>query len=342
MNYIIRETESLKFGIMAGGLVYITAYLLLYAIKKERRKIRWKNLAELLFGIYFVTLLRITGILSLHFGKGGSFGYNLVPFIGSSFIPTALNFCLFFPYGFLLPAVFPSGRWNWKKIVSAGMLTSLCIEILQLFGGRYAEIDDVLMNTIGVWSGYMVYRILTDFAENRKRAFCRGIGLCAVLLLCFAGIYAVGDHESGLPDGLMAAADDILETSVYFDGKKTTVDKNAEVYHYFADQLSNCGGHVFEIQSVSENEIWNSENCFIEVIYNKPQNIRFQNTEDFSIRDADRILYNADTNMLYWGNQSYRNAVDYTRMDSQQQEHANEILEGYEQLSGLILEYYGL
>lgn len=342
MNYIIRETESLKFGIMAGGLVYITAYLLLYAIKKERRKIRWKNLAELLFCIYFVTLLRITGILSLHFGKGGSFGYNLVPFIGSSFIPTALNFCLFFPYGFLLPAVFPSGRWNWKKIVSAGMLTSLCIEILQLFGGRYAEIDDVLMNTIGVWSGYMVYRILTESAENRKRAFCRGIGLCAVLLLCFTGIYAVGDHESGLPDGLMAAADDILETSVYFDGKKTPVDKNAEVYHYFADQLSNCGGHVFEIQSVSENEIWNSENCFIEVIYNKAQNIRFQNAEDFSIREADRILYNADTNMLYWGNQSYQNAVDYTRMDSQLQEHVNEILEGYEQLSGLILEYYGL
>lgn len=34
---------------------------------------------------------------------------------------------------------------NGKKVLLIGFITSFSIELLQLFGGRFAEIDDVLI-----------------------------------------------------------------------------------------------------------------------------------------------------------------------------------------------------
>lgn len=57
---------------------------------------------ELLFCIYAILLIKIVGIFSLHFSFTGAMNYNIVPFVGSSFVPVLLNFVLFVPYGFLL------------------------------------------------------------------------------------------------------------------------------------------------------------------------------------------------------------------------------------------------
>ena len=128
--------------------------------------------------------------------------YNLVPFIGSAFIPALLNFLLFLPYGFFLPLVFPSRKWTWKKLLCITAGTSLCIEVLQLFGGRYAEIDDVLLNTLGALSGYFIYICMVLFRKNRKKAVLYFVSLATTLAVCFYGIYLVRDHEEQRLDGL--------------------------------------------------------------------------------------------------------------------------------------------
>ena len=76
--------------------------------------------------------------------------------------------------------------------------------------------------------------------------------------------------------------------------------------------------------------------CFIEILYTFAQTIKFQNAEDFSIENVDRLLYNADQNTLYWGNLSYKNCLDYTKMYGELQVHKEEILEQYAELSTLI------
>ena len=80
-----------------------------------------------------------------------------------------LNYILFVPYVFLLPNVFTSCKWNWKKVLCIGALTSFTIEILQLFGGRYAERDDFIVNTLGALSGYILYVCLLELQKNRKK-----------------------------------------------------------------------------------------------------------------------------------------------------------------------------
>lgn len=337
-NYLITGVQVLKVGVLAGISVYLIIVILLY-ILKIRRGISRKCIFEMVFCIYGITLLKITGIFSLTFSLSGHFSYSLVPFINSSIIPVLFNFILFIPYGFLLPLAFSSCRWNRKKIVFVCGLTSLIIELLQLFGGRYAEIDDFLINTLGAFSGFIIYSCINELKKNRKKAAISFASLCFALIICFSGIYCIGNNAKQLPDGLDAVESNITEVNVYFNGEKRSINTDSYIYHSFASQLSNCGGHLLESESISENMIWNND-CFIEIIYSSPQNINFENADNFSIENADRILYNANQNILYWGNSGYQSYMDYTEMGEELQPHKEEILKQYEQLPTLIINYF--
>ena len=50
---------------------------------------------------------------------------------------------------------------NIKKVVMIGFFTSLSIEVTQLFGGRYTEIDDLIINTLGTLVGFIIYSYTT-------------------------------------------------------------------------------------------------------------------------------------------------------------------------------------
>ena len=80
--------------------------------------------------------------------------------------------------------------------------------------------------------------------------------------------------------------------------------------------------------------------CMIEILYASAQTIKFDNAEDFSIENADRLLYNADQNILYWGDSSYQHCLDYTKMDGKLQAHKEEILREYGELSALICDCF--
>lgn len=334
MNYIAIGIQNLKEAILIGIPVYMIVFALLYLFE-VRKKLSWNCVFEMIFCIYIITLLKTTGIFTLTYNLDGIYNYNFVPFVGSSIVPVLLNFALFIPYGLLLPLVFRSCRGNWKKVVIICGASSLTIELLQMFGGRYAEIDDFLINTFGAFSGYVLYACAAEGKKNRKKAVISIVSLCAALVICFTGIYLVGDNGKQLPDGLSAAEKTIAQINVYSDREKQALD-NMYVYHVFANQISNCGGHLLEVQSASKSDIWNEADHFIEVIYDSPQTITFENAENFSIENADRILYNADKNILYWGNSDYRSCLDFTKLDEELQAHQEEILDGYKQLPARI------
>lgn len=62
---------------------------------------------------------------------------------------------------------------------------SFTIEILQLLAGRYAEIDDVLLNTLGTFSGCLIFTAVSNF---RKKAVQYLTALCGFLVVCFTAI----------------------------------------------------------------------------------------------------------------------------------------------------------
>lgn len=334
-NYLAAGAQFLKEGFLTGILIYSIIVIVRYVLK-IRRGFSWNCVFEMIFCIYGITLLKITGIFTLTFSSCGTISYNLVPFVGSSIIPVLLNFILFVPYGVLLPLVFGSVKWDFIKIVLIGGFTSLIIEILQMFGGRYAEIDDFLINTLGALSGFIIYSCIHERKENGRKAMISFVVLCLTLTVCFTGIYCVGNNEKELPDGLEAVKSNIAEINVYCNGKKQMIDVYSEAYNYFETQIANCGGHLLKTETISEDMIWNND-CFIEMIYDSPQHIRFTNSDTFCIENADRILYNANQNILYWGNSSYQNCLDYEEMDEETQAYKKEILEEYKKLPELII-----
>jgi len=67
------------------------------------------------------------------------------------------NAAMFLPSGIVLPVVYRKLDTFWK-VIAAGIGISLCIEILQLpFASRASDIDDIIVNTLGVAVGYGVY-----------------------------------------------------------------------------------------------------------------------------------------------------------------------------------------
>ena len=70
------------------------------------------------------------------------------------------NAAMFVPSGIVLPIVYKRLNTFWKVLL-AGIGISLCIEIIQLpFSVRATDIDDLILNTIGVIAGYGIYALI--------------------------------------------------------------------------------------------------------------------------------------------------------------------------------------
>lgn len=120
---------------------------------------------HILFIVYMAVVLRITVFrsdFSFHnFLQGGSINLHL--FTGYIPILTGGNwwmFCYLFlgnilwfvPFGIYLEVTERTDRL-WKAAV-LGFFFSLCIETFQyLFATGYSELDDLVLNTLGVWVG---------------------------------------------------------------------------------------------------------------------------------------------------------------------------------------------
>ena len=72
------------------------------------------------------------------------------------------NILLFIPFGYLL-------RSCWKKVVVAGLVVSVGIEVTQYITARgLAEGDDVTANTIGAVIGYLLWKVEKKMVDNHR------------------------------------------------------------------------------------------------------------------------------------------------------------------------------
>lgn len=80
---------------------------------------------------------------------------DLLPYAWINFVG---NFLLFLPLGFLLPCLCRWVRQFWRILLAALLLLTL-METLQLFTllGSF-DVDDILLNLIGVSVGYLFFR----------------------------------------------------------------------------------------------------------------------------------------------------------------------------------------
>lgn len=141
-------------------------------LRKEKRLSLIHLLSVNIFLFYLMNVYMRTDVGGIwKFGRT-MFRINLIPF----FIPSdefginisdVLNVIMLMPLGFLLPTIWPQFR-SIKKVALTGFFFSLAIEISQLLNGRLADINDLIMNTLGAILGYLIHNALFKIWEVRN------------------------------------------------------------------------------------------------------------------------------------------------------------------------------
>ncbi|MEZ3436047.1 MAG: VanZ family protein [Lachnospiraceae bacterium] len=125
--------------------------------------------------IYIWLVISVTGIGSIWdiISKGGlvaSFqqaNVSFIPFQSEGIFTYCMNVIMLLPLGFLLPYIWKNFRTPFKVSLT-GFLFSAFIEFTQLPTNRLADIDDLIMNTLGAILGYIIWKMIGKYFFNKK------------------------------------------------------------------------------------------------------------------------------------------------------------------------------
>ena len=78
------------------------------------------------------------------------------------------NVFLFCPLGVFLPLLWSKFRGT-TTMIAAAIVVSTCVEIIQLFIGRTCDIDDVILNSLGILIGFGVYKFIQSIRKKPVR-----------------------------------------------------------------------------------------------------------------------------------------------------------------------------
>ena len=153
------------------------------------KKNTWTRVVLLLYTVFMLLLLfgrKSHGVLGLSYRECLAANSNFIPLrsIGAELYVLAYrndpyliryavtnlfgNVLLFAPFGALLPLCFRRYR-GFFKTVATGALAVFAVEILQLFTLRGCfDVDDLLLNTLGMMLGYGLLRLIKSIKKGRK------------------------------------------------------------------------------------------------------------------------------------------------------------------------------
>lgn len=328
---IIFLITSFPISLILFSLIFITQYFI-----NKKLKTNFKTyLLEFILCLYIITVFEITGIIGYDFKlsniHNGFTQMNLIPFIGASFKMLILNFLLFTPYGVLVSIVFNKRSWNLKRIFSLALISSFIIEISQIFTGRFVELDDIIMNSLGTLLGYLLFISLKKcFTKDLKiKGIIQSLSVILSCFICFYGISLLCRTDVYKPDGFKAVdSSNIKEINIYKNGTLETITDPDWIYSKVSNTLSNCGGHILNINDIrkTKTQIMDNHHVYIQILFNEPENITFTNSSDLVLNETSHILYDVNDYMLYWGtHDNLLHSVYYMELEPELQEHEGDV-----------------
>lgn len=181
-------------------VVFIVAICLIrfYYLQNHRERFCFhKEFSYLIAVVYMLLLFEILTMTELN----STSGMNLVPFseilrydFGTKMFNYNVfgNILIFLPFGYLI-GTYVNPKKIWPVLITT-LITSLSIEFVQLQIGRSFDIDDILLNVVGGFVGYLIYIGLSAISRRLPDFFRSDLFynlLCIILLILF-GIYIFG------------------------------------------------------------------------------------------------------------------------------------------------------
>lgn len=166
-------------GMICLAILFLPIYFLLRKRISLSRQIVYFLLVVCILVISFATFLEWI-IICLLDGReifAIERSLNLIPFnfITETWLMSArkqitqiiANIIMFLPMGFIFPIAFAKIRKLWSTTICM-MLFSFLIEFIQYFIGRSADIDDLMLNTLGGILGYGIFYVCSILFKDKK------------------------------------------------------------------------------------------------------------------------------------------------------------------------------
>ena len=175
-------------------LVIICSLRITYLITKHKKFLLHRELIYLISIIYLLCLFHVVTFQDVNYGTN-----NFIPFkeilrykVGSKvFMRNILgNILLFVPFGLFVSYIMKTRKVT--PILFISLVTSGVIEYTQLKIGRTFDIDDIILNVVGGFVGYLIF-IICDTLESHLPAFFStdlfknilAIVLCVIIFLIY-------------------------------------------------------------------------------------------------------------------------------------------------------------
>ena len=176
-------------------ILTISSIRITYLIKNKEKFILYKEIFHLLFLVYILCLFQI---VTFEDTSNYISGNNLIPFkeilryrLGSRlFFKNVIgNIVLFIPYG-----IFTTLYTKIDRTLHALCLiffASVTVEVTQVLIGRVFDIDDIILNAIGGYIGFIIYSVINNIGESLPRMFRSNwfLNLLSLLLMAVLLFY---------------------------------------------------------------------------------------------------------------------------------------------------------
>lgn len=152
-----------------GSVIYVIYNIALLVIKKRKKKEFKVYVIEFILCCYLSAVFNLTGVTQLRLSSFSNMHAvpNLIPLVNtiSDFInyganvlkQSILNVALFIPFGVLISILKYKDKKSIIRICIYAFIVSGCIEVTQYYCGRFADIDDIIFNTLGALIGVFLY-----------------------------------------------------------------------------------------------------------------------------------------------------------------------------------------
>lgn len=193
INTVMNETWPMLVVFLATIIVVRYFYL-----KNHREKFVLYKECMFIFSIIYIWLL-FELLTTTEINTGSN--VNIVPFeeilrydFGSKLFMLNVigNISIFIPFGYLISFYVKPKNALSPLIVT--FITSSIVELIQLNIGRSFDVDDIILNILGTFIGYVLYKILKYFQKHLPQFFKSTLfyNIIWLILIFGLGVYIFG------------------------------------------------------------------------------------------------------------------------------------------------------
>ena len=190
----IQGVIDMTWPMLLISVVVVVSLRITYLIKNREHFTLYQELLALSFIIYILCLFQIVTFQDTVSWSSN----NFIPFreifryhIGSRlFLKNVLgNVLLFMPFGFF-SSYYLKFRKPWV-ILGLTLVTSFSIEVVQMAIGRVFDVDDILLNIVGGYLGYLIYYVISKIGDRAPDFLKNEMFLDAVSIIILIGVIAL-------------------------------------------------------------------------------------------------------------------------------------------------------